>query len=111
MRAIPAQFQNRDDASSATPTKAPPIPAGLAPTPILRNWPSKVPTFSKMLAASETAGTTSPRSPSAATILFTLDILLRARGLADHAESAALSSRAIGSRRTGRVEFPGWIRR
>src|SRR5258706_375721 len=71
MRAMPAQFQNSAVASSATATNAPPMAAARAPTATLSCWPSKVPTFSKMLAAQDTAGINIPARPKAATIFFT----------------------------------------
>src|SRR5439155_5995465 len=91
MRAMPAAFQNSAVASSATPTKAPPIASARAPTPIFRNCPSNVPTFSKILAASETPGTSRPASPSAHAVLFTLDPSFGPM-LADHHETTALGA-------------------
>src|SRR5882672_2549165 len=87
MRAIPAAFQNTELASSATPTKAPPMPAARAPMAIFRNWPSNVPTFSKISAAAS-PGRTTPRTASAARNLFTTRP--PSAGLADDDEPAPL---------------------
>src|SRR5262245_39901967 len=91
-RAIPAAFQYRALASSATATKAPPIPAARAPIPIFRNCPSNVPTFSKIWAAPAIPGSITPRIPRP-TITFLTGILLRpTRALADDDELAALGA-------------------
>src|SRR5207237_7440966 len=71
MRAIPAAFQYSAVASSATATNAPPMPEARAPTSIFRNWPSNVPTFSKILAAPAIAGISIPIRPQAARTRFT----------------------------------------
>src|SRR5258706_15634418 len=89
MRAMPAAFQNRDDASSATPTNAPPMAAARAPTPILRNWPSNVPTFSKILAAPATPGIRNPARARTAMVFLTISSFATSR-LADDDELAAL---------------------
>src|SRR5574341_748174 len=89
MRAMPAAFQNTELASSATPTKAPPIAAARAPTAILRNCPSKVPTFSKMLAAPAIPGVRIPIRPRTATVVLTF-FLLRSPRLANDHEPATL---------------------
>src|SRR3989442_7170297 len=65
--------------------------AARAPTLILRNWPSNVPTFSKMLAAPAAEGTSAPTRPRTAMILLISIPPARPR-LADDDESSALSA-------------------
>src|SRR5262245_17487582 len=89
MRAIPAAFQYRALASSATATKAPPMAEARAPTAIFKNCPSNVPTFSKIWAPPAILGSIAPSRPKAAIVFFTW-FRLRPAALANDDELTAL---------------------
>src|SRR5262249_2571010 len=90
IRAIPAAFQNTALASSATATNALPIPAARAPTSIFKNWPSNVPTFSKISAAPANPGSNTASPPRVTINLFTEASFIPTPGLANDDKPATL---------------------
>src|SRR5437868_3886338 len=67
------------------------MPSARAPTPIFRNWPSNVPTFSNMLAAPARPGMAIPIRHRATMIFFTVSSFSPCPS-ADDDELAALRS-------------------